>query len=154
MDFLFSKRNSAFDQMATTIYQDMDRPLSHYWIASSHNTYLLLYCFLCLTSLLFVFPLEFKLSRSLLFSYLTGNQYSSESSVEAYVRVLRQGCRCIECKHHHLALVQHHHTMTILLTQWTAGTVPMANQSFITAAHSQQESNLLMLSTQSKSMPL
>ena len=42
-----------------------------------------------------LFSLSLSLSPS---SYLTGNQYSSESQVEAYVRVLRTGCRCIECE--------------------------------------------------------
>lgn len=38
VNFLMSKRNSLFKDESATIYQDMDRPLSHYWIASSHNT--------------------------------------------------------------------------------------------------------------------
>ncbi|TRY87126.1 hypothetical protein DNTS_008186 [Danionella cerebrum] len=67
LNFLFSKENSIWDEKFSEISPlEMNNPLSHYWINSSHNT------------------------------YLTGDQMRSESSTEAYVRCLRLGCRCVE----------------------------------------------------------
>ncbi|XP_067286706.1 1-phosphatidylinositol 4,5-bisphosphate phosphodiesterase delta-3-A isoform X2 [Pseudorasbora parva] len=64
--YMLSKENDVYNPEHSRVYQDMSRPLSHYFISSSHNT------------------------------YLTKDQLISESSVNAYIRVLRQGCRCVE----------------------------------------------------------
>jgi hypothetical protein len=34
-----SADNEAWDPVKDAVYQDMDLPLSHYWISTSHNTY-------------------------------------------------------------------------------------------------------------------
>ena len=63
---IFSKNNDIFDPEKLEIYQDMSRPLSEYYINSSHNTYLL------------------------------SNQLTGESSTKAYVNAFAKGCRCVE----------------------------------------------------------
>ncbi len=59
------ERMSLFVPEKRKVYQDMTLPLSYYYMASSHNT------------------------------YLEGDQLTSFSSIKRYVDDLSQGCRCV-----------------------------------------------------------
>ncbi|XP_051984370.1 1-phosphatidylinositol 4,5-bisphosphate phosphodiesterase delta-1-like isoform X1 [Xyrauchen texanus] len=55
-----------FNLAHRSVYQDMNQPLNHYFISSSHNTYLL------------------------------EDQLKGLSSTDAYIKALVKGCRCVE----------------------------------------------------------
>ncbi|KAH0621242.1 hypothetical protein JD844_022327 [Phrynosoma platyrhinos] len=64
--YLYSPDGSIFNPEHRKVYQDMSQPLCHYFISSSHNTYLM------------------------------EDQLRGQSSVEGYIRALKRGCRCLE----------------------------------------------------------
>ncbi|KAM9364131.1 1-phosphatidylinositol 4,5-bisphosphate phosphodiesterase delta-4 isoform 2-T2 [Pholidichthys leucotaenia] len=64
--YLCSQEGSVFKPEHRELHQDMSQPLSHYFISSSHNTYLL------------------------------EDQLRGQSSLEAYIQALKRGCRCVE----------------------------------------------------------
>ncbi|XP_037298096.1 1-phosphatidylinositol 4,5-bisphosphate phosphodiesterase classes I and II isoform X1 [Manduca sexta] len=64
--FLMSEDNPIVAANKLDLCDDMDQPLAHYFINSSHNT------------------------------YLTGHQITGKSSVEIYRQSLLAGCRCVE----------------------------------------------------------
>jgi hypothetical protein len=90
--YLLSSDNDAFDPYREAYdARLMTKPISEYWINSSHNT------------------------------YLTGDQFTSHSSVEMYMNALYRGCRCLELdiwdgdyegNNKPIPVVWHGHTMT------------------------------------------
>nr|XP_012226776.1 PREDICTED: 1-phosphatidylinositol 4,5-bisphosphate phosphodiesterase-like [Linepithema humile] len=64
--YLMSDENAPVFLDRLDVYMDMDQSLAHYYINSSHNT------------------------------YLSGRQFGGKSSVEMYRQVLLAGCRCVE----------------------------------------------------------
>lgn len=66
LKYLMSEDNPIVSPSKCELCDDMEQPLAHYFINSSHNT------------------------------YLTGHQLTGKSSVEIYRQCLLAGCRCIE----------------------------------------------------------
>jgi phosphatidylinositol phospholipase C delta len=64
--FLLSPDNSVFMDQHSSVWHDMTRPLSEYYISSSHNT------------------------------YLVGHQLVGVSTIEGYIRALLHSCRSVE----------------------------------------------------------
>ncbi|KAM9447629.1 1-phosphatidylinositol 4,5-bisphosphate phosphodiesterase delta-4-like isoform 3-T3 [Salvelinus alpinus] len=64
--YLVSQESAILDPQLLALHQDMSQPLSHYFICSSHNTYLM------------------------------DDQLRGQSSQEAYIQALKRGCRCVE----------------------------------------------------------
>uniref|UniRef100_A0A8C9V419 Phosphoinositide phospholipase C n=1 Tax=Scleropages formosus TaxID=113540 RepID=A0A8C9V419_SCLFO len=90
--YMLSRENDVFDREHTHVYQDMQQPLAHYFISSSHNT------------------------------YLTRDQVTSDSSTEPYIRCVRRGtcpkCVRLDCwdGDNGEPMIYHGHTLTSKVT--------------------------------------
>ncbi|KAB5526210.1 hypothetical protein PHYPO_G00149060 [Pangasianodon hypophthalmus] len=106
--YLGSSEGSIFNPAMQQLYQDMSQPLCHYFISSSHNTYLL------------------------------EDQLRGHSSVEGYIRALKRGCRCVEVDcwdgQNGEPIVYHGHTLTSKILFKDVVTV-LGNYAFVASEY-------------------
>ncbi|KAL4493611.1 hypothetical protein ABPG72_004104 [Tetrahymena utriculariae] len=85
-NLIFNQENNVLDIKHQEVHQNMNLPLSDYFINSSHNTYLM------------------------------ANQLTGDSSCQAYINAFLRGCRCVELDcwdgENNEPLVYHGHTLT------------------------------------------
>ena len=94
--YLLSEDNLLMMPNRVEIYQDMTQPLSHYFINSSHNTYLvgeLLMSHFIITIMTILSLCHREVIKKLVFLTLVGRQFGGKSSVEMYRQCLLAGCR-------------------------------------------------------------
>lgn len=93
--YLSAEENSIVPPEKLDQSEDMTLPLSHYFINSSHNTYLTGQPISSLTPACVTCVLRREYVNVVRVIYAAG-QLAGNSSVEMYRQVLLTGCRCIE----------------------------------------------------------